>query len=205
MGHPCNIMGLCICIMSIVIALLSCQPLFIELKKKKKAKNSISHLLLQLQVMLWYSSDQWNIRRNLLTQPLLPSSTWNEEMYQYLEAGKQKSHAKDGKIDRRNLILNAIWILTSPGLPMSRSLGVYVFKSLLVRSMCSREQNPSPSDGEHKWLMITSYLFSKNVLSHSMGLDYIHEHCQKSATWRDQTLFIPSSENKCNRFLTCSN
>lgn len=174
MGHPCKIMGLSICIMSSVIALLSCQPLFRELKReKKKLKIQFPSSLVPSGEVLWDDFDQWNIRRNRLEWGNVPV------------LGIRKTEATCwGWQDRKTgatWLPDAMWIgLTSPGLrmptsPCVTSAPVFVSHYLLVRTSVPESRNLSflmENTKDLRWRLAfflrTSYRF------HSMGPDNIY-------------------------------
>lgn len=99
MGHPWNITGPCICIMSSVIALLSGQPVLIKLKDTYKLNFPSSFA--DSGEVPWHSSERWNRRKLLVPTYSHFLPVWNKEMQQCFGARRQKSHVEDGKAGRQ--------------------------------------------------------------------------------------------------------
>lgn len=185
MGHPCKIMGLSICIMSSVIALLSCQPLFRELKReKKKAKNPIPIFSCTFRwgPVRWF----WPMKYTEKSAGMRKcTSTWDQEDRSHmLRMARQE--------DRSNLTpwrhVNwpyKPWVMYA--YLSVRNVSSCVCKSLFIsQDICSGEQKSFLSDGEHKGLTMTSCLFPKNFISVSLhgSRQYICEHWQNMGMWK---------------------
>lgn len=177
MGHPCKIMGLSICIMSSVIALLSCQPLFRELNREKKKKLKIQFPIFSCNFrwgpVRWFWPMKYTEKSaDTNPVPIRPgmgkcTSAWDQEDKSHmLRMARQE--------DRSNLTpwchVNwpyKLWV-TYAHLSV-HNVSSCVFKSLFIsQDICSGEQKSFLSDGEHKGLMIMSCLFPKNFISVSL-------------------------------------